>query len=372
MDVILSSRQGEWPFGPPSVTFRTDCPHLRPRTCPAFIMPGMFMYAGIDEAGYGPKFGPLVVGCAVIALERVPRGGVGEDGAMPDVWALLARCVCRDLRDKKGRIAVNDSKKLRTAASGITHLERGVLAFAALAQREPAHIGDWLDALGERAHHDLASLPWYAPTDDDPWDALPAKCTSGEIAIARSMLTHSATDAGVRVLDLGAAVVFEDRFNEMVARTHSKAAMSFTFVSAHLKKLWDRFGDRDPVVVVDRQSGRTHYRELLALCLPGAKATVIEESSARSAYVFEAGRRRMTIRFEVEAEQAHLPVALASMISKYTRELLMARFQRYFSRCAPQVKPTAGYGSDAQRFHAAIEPLLDELAIAPSQLVRMS
>ncbi len=78
----------------------------------------------------------------------------------------------------------------------------------------------------------------------------------------------------------------------------------------------------------------------------------------------------MTIQFEVDSEQAHMPVALASMLSKYTRELLMARFQAYFRERAPHVKPTAGYALDGKRFLEEIRPLLPQLAIDPERLVR--
>jgi hypothetical protein len=78
----------------------------------------------------------------------------------------------------------------------------------------------------------------------------------------------------------------------------------------------------------------------------------------------------MTIRFEVESESRHMPVALASMISKYTRELLMARFQAWFRERAPHVKPTAGYALDARRFWREIEPMLPSLEVAQERLVR--
>ena len=54
------------------------------------------------------------------------------------------------------------------------------------------------------------------------------------------------------------------------------------------------------------------------------------------------------------------------------RELLMERFQNWFTHHAPDVKPTAGYATDAQRFWRDIEPLLPALAIEPQQLRRMA
>jgi ribonuclease HII len=78
----------------------------------------------------------------------------------------------------------------------------------------------------------------------------------------------------------------------------------------------------------------------------------------------------MTIRFEVDSESRHMPVALASMISKYTRELLMSRFQAWFLHHAPAVRPTAGYAADAKRFWQEIQPHLAALAIDPHRLAR--
>ena len=57
-------------------------------------------------------------------------------------------------------------------------------------------------------------------------------------------------------------------------------------------------------------------------------------------------------------------VALASMISKYVRELLMREFNRYWLAHVPGLKPTAGYPQDAVRYIDAIRPALLKLGIA--------
>ena len=330
----------------------------------------MTVYAGIDEAGYGPMFGPLLVARAVF---RTPDQTTGTDVAAPPLWQWLKSAVCQDLAQRRGRIAVNDSKKLYTPAKGLKHLETGVLAFAGLAGKAPADVGAWLDILGETAHHDLSALPWYAPMPDRPWAALPHCCDVGELAIARAMLGTCAGKCGVTVVDVGAAVVFEDQFNRMVSATRSKAAASFTFVARHLREVFDRYGREPLTVVVDRQSGRMHYRELLMQTIPEAHIRVLDETPECSSYHLDAGALgAMTVSFVVEAEGQHMPVALASMIAKYTRELLMARFQAWFTERAPQVKPTAGYALDAQRFWREIEPLLPGMRIEGSRLRRMA
>ncbi|MDP6152205.1 MAG: hypothetical protein QF785_02420 [Phycisphaeraceae bacterium] len=330
----------------------------------------MLVYAGIDEAGYGPMFGPLLIGSAAFVLEDA-----SPDDQLPDLWGELSPAVCRGLSQRRGRVAINDSKKLHTQATGIMHLERGVLACVAAAGKQPSHVGQLLDALGENDHHALQRLPWYEASRDRPWDLLPAACTIGEAGIACSMLTRALDQANIKIARLAAAVVFEDRFNQMVAATKSKASTSFTFVARHLRSIWQAYGRACPTVVVDRQSGRTHYLSPLAINFPDAELAIVEESPHASIYHL-AGRhdtsRRMTVRFETNADGNHLPVALASMISKYCRELLMHRFQNWFAHRAPAIRPTAGYARDGKRFWDQIEPMLGEWAINPNHLRRSS
>lgn len=349
---------------------------------------GMMVLAGIDEAGYGPLFGPLVVSRTVFAVPRpeVPQSAehVPDPLPLPDLWQLLDQAVCRTLAEqrKTGRLAINDSKKLTTAAAGIRHLEQGVLSFAPLRQaagdhHKPMMLDNWLDDLGETTHHQLAHLPWYAPGPEHPWQALPATLTRDELTIAAGMLRRAASKAGVRLLDKGAAVVLEDRFNQMVAVTRSKASVSFTFVAGHLQHIWQQYGEHHPHVAVDRQSGRQHYRELLAMNFPQAQLQVIEQTPACSTYrltqaASHSPSRSMVVRFMVDAEQHHLPVALASMICKYTRELLMARFNAWFTQRLPNIAPTAGYGSDGKRFWQQVQPHLKQLNISGEQLKRMA
>ncbi len=342
----------------------------------------MFIYAGIDEAGYGPMFGPLTVGRTVLALPDHP---VGTNP--PALWQKLRAAVCKNHMGRKGRLVINDSKKVYSPAHGLHHLELGVLAFAALAGRQPSCVATWLDALGETTHRDQAALPWYACDETNPWNPLPVACSGGELAVARNLLSATAKRVGVEVLDIGAAVVFEDRFNRMVAATRSKAATSFTFVAGHLLAVWQQYGQHDPTVVVDRQGGRAYYRELLSQTFPDAQLTIIDENETCSSYRLRETRRNvrvagiaseepplrsMTVSFLVEADAAHMPVALASMVSKYTREILMSRFNAWFTRRAPHIKPTAGYAMDANRFWAEVEPLLPQWGVSPTQLRRLN
>jgi ribonuclease HII len=123
-------------------------------------------------------------------------------------------------------------------------------------------------------------------------------------------------------------------------------------------------------VIVDRQGGRTHYMQDLMLAWPDAHAQIIAETDTLSRYRLERDGSFITLSFLVEAESQHLPVALASMIAKYVRELLMMRLNRYFQTLMPELKPTAGYTEDARRYLADIEPLISRLGVNRRGLVR--
>jgi len=261
----------------------------------------MAIYLGIDEAGYGPMFGPLTVGCIGLRYEPTladaAEGGSAEPdatenplpgvGALPgagtvDFWDKLSAAVCRTGNDKRRRLPVNDSKKLYSpkAKAGLLHLERSVLAF--LSAGTPAHhvsgfvhdLGTLLDHLEEKTHRDHDLPDWYSPGHTEksplgPWQALPTSLTTNELMIDTNLLRSAMHDAGVSVALHRVATVFEPRFNRMVRATHSKAALSFTFVAQHLLAAWERFGTEDGGIIaaIDRQSGRQNYRELLALNL---------------------------------------------------------------------------------------------------------
>lgn len=363
----------------------------------------MFVYAGIDEAGYGPLLGPLIVGRSVLVVPKLAC-----DAPTPDLWLRLNKAVCKRISDRAGRIAINDSKKLTTKAAGVKHLELGCLAFAGLSSGsdnrnttgensggnsggdsgegsggisgsegdsgcKPGNLCDWLDMLGETTHRAPDLLPWYTATDEHPWQALPTRVTGGEVAIAAGMLRNCAERIGVELGGLGAAVVFEDRFNKMVAATRSKASLSFTFVAGHLMHVWENYGQHNPTAIVDRQGGRTHYRELLAQSFPQAQVDVVEETTTSSTYTMsDTDGRAMRVSFMVDAEESHMPVALASMVSKYTRELLMARLNHYFAQRVTDLKPTAGYAKDGKRYLEDLGPHLPDLGLDLRQLRRTS
>ena len=97
---------------------------------------------------------------------------------------------------------------------------------------------------------------------------------------------------------------------------------------------------------------------------------IVAEGPQTSSYELRAGGRTVRLSFEVEADDRYLPVSLASMVSKYLRELLMDCMNEYFVGMSASLKPTAGYWKDGQRFVEELRRHLPQLEIDNHRLIR--
>ncbi len=95
-----------------------------------------------------------------------------------------------------------------------------------------------------------------------------------------------------------------------------------------------------------------------------------EESETLSSYTLFESDRTLEVEFRVEAEDKHLPVALASMLSKYVREIFMTLYNQYWATHLPSIEPTAGYYTDGNRFFAQIRPVIQSLGLDEGMLYR--
>lgn len=300
------------------------------------------LYAGIDEAGFGPMLGPLVVG---MALFEVRDWNPGEPA--PDLWDRLG--VSRSLRGAGDRIPIADSKKLKLPNNTkkhhpCIHLERAVLAMLAAGAGAGAGIGDdteLLAALGA----DPPGHPWLG---GDPIP-LPLEGNPEKVRIDANILARAFERSGVRLEALRVRIIPAPEFNEVIRATGSKSETTAGPVAGFLREAADSTDAGSPVrVVCDRQSGRLDYENVIARAFPGEPVALDARTHRASRYLVRDGR--VALHFETEAEDRHLPVALASMAAKLVRELMMARFNRFFAARCPGVRPTAGYVLDARRW----------------------
>jgi ribonuclease HII len=311
--------------------------------------------AGIDEAGYGPLLGPLVV--SGVAFE------VPDEAAGDDLWTRLAGVVTRSPRDAD-RVAVNDSKRLFDQSRGLRHIERTALAFAAAAGLGATTFRSLLGALADVAD-DLDAYPWHSGVDFP----VPLAADPARLAVDAQRL---ASAEGGRFLGVRAHPVLVGEFNRHVESVGTKAATLFAKTALLLARFWRDWGDRGLIVHVDKHGGRNRYGLLLHQTFFGARVRTLVEGAEESVYEISDGARRMTVGFYVRGDSGHLPVALASIFSKYLRELFMHSFNAYWQRHVPDLVPTAGYYTDGQRFLRDIADARRRLAIPDHLLIRNS
>jgi hypothetical protein len=217
----------------------------------------MSVLIGVDEAGYGPNFGPLCIAATAWRVEeaggqesggrlarnvsdgigqnpgdgcknvRVKRAGASSPPASGDIdlYKLLRKVVARS-PDKAGRkLAIADSKALYAAGLGLEQLERGVLAALASIERQRGggtqptnmmacveRVSELLAATGADPRSRRRELDCHA----DDQQRLPVEATADEICRLAAKLREVCEKNGVTLLAVRARLVYPAEFNELV------------------------------------------------------------------------------------------------------------------------------------------------------------
>ena len=313
---------------------------------------------GIDEAGYGPQLGPLVLGATVWQVR--------PDLVEQDHWHCLQEVICRTPGRREWRLPVNDSKQIHDTAC-IAPLERTVLAFAFNAGVPVATLDRMLSGVCA-APLDPTGPPWYR----DLCQPLPFDRIRSAYAAIAGRLGKCMDECGLRCCGLLADVVREDHFNRRMAQTHNKADLLLERVLHLIHRATAACGEQEVRIHVDRLGGRDDYGPMLLRAFPQRYLHVQQVSETCSRYRLATQRSDWLVDFTVDGDQVHMPIALASMLAKYIREALMRQFNAYWRGWLPELRPTAGYYGDARRFLAEIEPVVKSAGLNWADFVRVA
>jgi len=324
----------------------------------------MAVVVGIDEAGYGPLLGPLVVSSAAFSMP--------EELLKADHWKVLSRAVGREKKNLAGRLLITDSKKAYNRAAGVEHLRRTVLACVYAMDRcgaVPGSAGELLAFLNCPCGDGLGEYAWYKSFPDSALG-----CDPAGIEIASTVLANTLSANGMRLVDMTCRVMDVGDYNRMVSVVKNKAGVLFTLVAGLISDaFYDGYGvQSDGVlqVIVDRQGGRIDYVSVLRKMFSELDLRVIRQDERLCSYELSGKGKAMRLHFAVKADDRYLPVALASMVSKYVRELFVDSLNRYFAERCTGLRPTAGYWTDGQRFVKDLEKYRHEVGYDPEKLIR--
>ncbi len=312
---------------------------------------------GIDEAGLGPIMGPLVVSASAFS---VPMERAGEN-----MWQLLAESIAPNKKKLAGRILICDSKKAYTPASGIGHLEKTILTFLKCRSQNPATVGELMDALAQDSKQKIIASPFYKNIDSQKLDINP-----DVVSIAASVLKKDMQKNGISPVYLKSFCLGAGCYNELIEKIRNKSSVVFNLVCRLISEVIKTGSYRDYHFVIDRQGGRMRYAQHLRTMFSQMDLKIITEQENISSYQLVSQYKNIRMDFAVKADDDFMPVCLASMACKYLRELLMIAHNNYFIAKCADLKPTAGYWTDGQRFLNDLKTIAPHIQYNPAQLIR--
>ncbi|MCM2370839.1 hypothetical protein [Aporhodopirellula aestuarii] len=373
--------------------------------------PTMWLIA-IDEAGYGPKLGPLVVAATAWHLDDASPGAksqinhdVSSDQITPDPFLNVAS----PIRVGNATIRVDDSKNIFRGGSLSTL--HAIFSVANHARgRSDATLADCLPTLLPLDHESILDIAWLKTTSgpaSKPIELVP-------IAQARAAVDQwnrcewKLRDVAARMIDAGAFNQFcsgngsnilpRGNKSDLLGETSLRLAVDLldratastvTPAKATKRRTGAKPSQRkttppEPVqIFFDRHGGRRYYAGMIQEIFGGGPVRILSESKTQSVYETVRDNRNVRLHFTVKGDR-FVPVALSSLHAKYLRELAMASFNAYFREAmqvasaspstkkteATEFRPTAGYPVDADRFIDMIRPVMKANGITDAELIR--
>jgi ribonuclease HII len=318
----------------------------------------MAIVVGIDEAGYGPLLGPLVVSSAAFEIP--------DELVKTDLWRILRDSVAKKRGRLSGRLLINDSKQVYNRTLGIAHLQRTVLSVMKSLGLQPENIAELLSMLCPDCISRLGGYPWYQRLDLCKLDFDKADAAIAGDVFSRNMAKHT-----IRPLWLKSCCFDVAYYNRIIENVGNKSNILFTAAASLIQHAFENSASGTIQIIADRQGGRDHYTAGLIKMFPEMQLKVLLETDNDSSYELIAGAKTIKIHFVVGADERFLPVALASMVCKYVRELLNERMNEYFVNFNPALKPTAGYWKDGQRFIKDLQKHAPHAKYEKHQLIRV-
>ncbi|HEX7479718.1 MAG TPA: hypothetical protein VF331_18085 [Polyangiales bacterium] len=280
------------------------------------------LIVGVDENGLGPRLGPLVATAVTLEVTRYDRARLRRAGE---------------------RLGIDDSKQ----TSGFGKMAAAEGLALAVVEHLSGSVPQDADALLHALSLDgLLALraPCPSASARQCWSAqLTLPAFGGDVAAGRVALTRLAR-SGVRVLVARSAIACAGVLNEQMRTLGSRTSIDLELFERLVLDARVRAGC-DLAAILGMVGGIRDYPRHFQR-LQEREIEVLQQDRKVASYrVAGVG----SLSFEVDADARHLPVALASMIGKYVRELAMERQNRFYAAAQPGLARASGYHDPVTR-----------------------
>ena len=295
---------------------------------------------GVDENGLGPRLGPLVATSVALDTPRYTRAALSERG------------LALGLTDSKetggfGRMGFIESVALALLRRGGAGL--------------PASSDVLLDQVSPDSRRRLRACCPNDRTAEQCWAVdLPLPAFGGDASYGDVLLDRLVGRSSLRIVDVQSRVACAGVLNAKLAAGKNKLAVDLELFEDLISSVRSRHGS--PLLVVCGMIGGIRdYASRLSRFEPHRVESLVGRRGQRRYAVDGVGE----IRFEVDADARHLPVALASMVGKYVREICMRRIGEFYRQGNSELKLASGYHDPVTtRFIEATELSRRRLGIA--------
>jgi ribonuclease HII len=296
---------------------------------------------GVDENGLGPVLGPLVATSVTLEMPRYERS------------ALRARGLSLGLTDSKEAGGFGQMRFAESVALALLALPQGGAA--------PVTADAVLDRVFANGRSRLRACCPDDPTAAQCWEVdLPLPIFGGDPEVGQEVIERLVGRSNLRILDVRSRVACAGVLNAERAAGKHKFDVDFDLFEELIAAVHVLHG-APLLAICGMIGGIRDYAPRFARFNPDRVQHVAGRRGQRRYAVEGVGE----IRFEIDADMRHLPVALASIVGKYVREICMRRIGEFYRRSDPELTLASGYRDPVtKRFIEATALLRKRIGIA--------
>ena len=196
-----------------------------------------------DEAGYGPKLGPLVITATVWEIP----GQCTDEVTLNEFFAPLRT----PYEGPDGPVVVDDSKAVFKPSQGLSALHTAVSAAIRWSGKRTENLIDWISVIAAKDVESILQTPWFEDLGSE-------RFLGGDETDA---LVDQWSQSGLRLLNVSSRIISARQFNSRCADGFNKADLLSESTIGLVRSVVDSVGSESQQVIVfcDRHGGRRYY-----------------------------------------------------------------------------------------------------------------